>query len=156
MADSKHQKGKIKQGGTPKKEIKIGGDPDSIYGLFPSWGFAACDLEGPWGFCKERLEQEFWMTIFPKLREFETMTWGEILLKGKKQNHSIEVEALNKVARDRLTQLGIEAEAVYSLRLNGTIRLYGFMTGPVYSILWFDNKHGDNSNCVCRSKLKHT
>ena len=26
----------------------------------------------------------------------------------------------------------------------------------VFHVLWFDDKHGDNSACVCRSYLKHT
>lgn len=156
MAVSKRAKGKIKQGGTPSRGIRLGENPDSIMNDSPSWAFSACDIEGAWGFCKERLEKEFWETIFPKLREFETMTWGDILIKAKKQNHSIDLGGLNKVARARLEDLQIEAEALYSLRLSGNIRLYGFMVGSVYNILWYDKTHGDNDSCVCRSKLKHT
>jgi len=156
MADSKHTKGKIKQGGTPSKGIRLIENPDSIMEDSPSWAFAACDMDGTWGFCKKRLEQEFWTKIFPKLRELETMTWGDILIKAKKQNHSIELGDLNKTARDRLVELRIEAESLFSLRLSGNIRLYGFMVGAVYNILWYDKDHGDNDSCVCRSKLKHT
>ena len=79
------------------------------------------------------------------------MTWGQILLEGKKQNHSIVPEKLNKCARDRLIELRVEAEAIYSLRLGGTLRLYGYMNGATYSILWYDEDHGDNDTCVCRS-----
>ncbi len=84
------------------------------------------------------------------------MTWSEIIVKANKQNHSIDVDSLNKVAQDKLAKLHIEAESLLSLRLRGTIRLYGFMVGPVYSILWYDDDHGDNNTCVCRSSLKHT
>ena len=64
--------------------------------------------------------------------------------------------ALIKIARDRLYELHIEAEAIMSLRINATHRLYGYLEGAVFHILWFDPNHGDNDNCVCRSHKKHT
>ena len=84
------------------------------------------------------------------------MTWSDIFISAKKHNHAIDVASLNKSSRDRFSELCIEAEAIHSLRLGGTIRLYGFLTGPIYNILWYDNDHGDNSTCVCRSAKKHT
>lgn len=63
---------------------------------------------------------------------------------------------MNKVAQDRLFEKRIEAESLISLRLTGTHRLYGYMTGRVFNILWYDDDHGDNAECVCRSRLKHT
>lgn len=156
MADFKKGKGRIKQGGTPARGIRTGGDPDSIMTESPSWAFYNCDASGDWSFCGERLGEEFWNTIFPKLQQFEAMSWGDILIKAKKQHHTIEAESLNKLARDRLSELHIEAEGVVSLRLGGTIRLYGFLTGAVYHIIWYDTNHGDNDSCVCRSNLKHT
>lgn len=155
MAASK-RKGDIKQGGNPVGGIRAGGDPDSIMSCHPSWNFSMCDSDGAWAFCQKRLSDTFWTTVFPKLKDFESMTWSEIIVKANKQNHSIDVDSLNKVAQDKLAKLHIEAESLLSLRLRGTIRLYGFMVGPVYSILWYDDDHGDNNTCVCRSSLKHT
>lgn len=148
----------IRRGGDPKPEIRRAVDPDSIMSLNPSWNFRSCDtdIESNWAFCKERLSVDFWDEVFPKLQSFEKMTWGEILIKAKKQNHSIDVDSLNKCARDRLCELRIEEEAVYSLRLTGKIRIYGFMVGSVFNILWYDNDHGNNDTCVCRSYKKHT
>lgn len=158
MAGSKRQKGQIKQGGIPTKEIRTGGDPNSILGLHPSWSIASWDKDQKqaWSFYKERLIDDIWDIIFPKLQEFESMTWGEIFIKAKKQNHSNELDTLNKCAKDRLKQLHIEAESIRSLRLGGTLRIYGYLVGPVYNILWYDDNHGDNDTCVCRSTLKHT
>lgn len=48
----------------------------------------------------------------------------EILVKDKKQNHSINVDDLNKVAQDRLAAKYIEAESLISLRITGNHRLY--------------------------------
>lgn len=167
MAASK-KKGDIAQGGSPKREIRaggypqseirIGGNPDSYLSFHPMWRFAACDIDekSEWSFYKNRLINEFWDEIFPKLRQFESMTWDDIFIKAKKQNHSIRPEELNKCARDRLVDMRIEPEAIHSLRLGGKLRIYGFMDGATYNILWYDNDHGDNENCVCRSTLRHT
>ena len=90
------------------------------------------------------------------LKAFETQTWSEILVKDKKQNHAINVYDLNKTAQERLEEKYIEAEALISLRITGTHRLYGYMEGSVFHILWYDIEHGDNETCVCRSHKKHT
>ena len=71
-----------------------------------------------------------------------------------KKNHSINVTALNKAASDRLAELYIEAESLISLRLTGTHRVYGYMNGAVFNILWVDLNHGDNTSCVCRAHKK--
>ena len=151
-------KSEVRQGGTPSPGIRLGGDPDSIMKEHPSWRLASCDTEptSRWSFHEPRLSHDFWTTIFPKLQDFERMTWSDIFISAKKHNHAIDVASLNKSARDRFSELCIEAEAIHSLRLGGTIRLYGFLTGPIYNILRYDNDHGDNSTCVCRSAKKHT
>ena len=74
----------------------------------------------------------------------------------KKQKHSIKVKDLNKTAQDRLAARYIEAESIISLRITGNHRLYGYITGKVFHVLWYDDDHGDNHTCVCRSSLKHT
>ena len=148
--------GGIQTGGNPTRGIRTGGNPDSIMSYHPSWKFISCDSDGTWAFCQERLTDVFWTKIFPKIQEWESMTWNQITIVGKKQNHSIEVNSLNKCAQDKLAQLQIEEESLLSLRLEGSVRLYGFLVGPVYNILWYDDNHGDNETCVCRSTLKHT
>ena len=89
----------------------------------------------------------------PKLQSYEQQTWGEI--EGKK-NHFIDVETLNKCAQDRLEELKIIEDQIFSLRLNGSLRIYGLRPKSALIILWYDNNHGNNNTCVCRSNLKHT
>ena len=168
MADSKRKRKQVKREQnpnpipkaqwTPSPTISRRVDPDNIMSLRPVWKFTDCDIGADcgWSFYKERLSEKFWDVIFPKLREFETMTWGDILIKSKKQNHSIAPDKLNKIARERLASLQIEAEDIYSLRLGGKLRLYGLLIGSVYHILWYDDDHGDNETCVCRSQKKRT
>lgn len=155
MADSKKRK-KVKQKMTPKgKDIAQGGSPEQYYSQSPAWTFSNADLE-MWSFTKERIGMLIWEEILPKLKSLETQTWSEILVENKKQNHSINLDSLNKVAQDRLAKMYIEAESLISLRINGNHRIYGYMSGRVFNILWYDDTHGDNNKCVCRSHLKHT
>ncbi|MBR5317716.1 MAG: hypothetical protein IKU39_07465 [Lachnospiraceae bacterium] len=155
MAGSKKNK-QIKQKEIPKgKCIAQGGNPEQYYIENPAWSFASADPD-KWSFTQEHIGELVWTEIFPRLRALESQTWGEILVKDKKKNHSINVEDLNKIAQDRLATKYIEAESLISLRITGNHRLYGYMTGRVFNILWYDDDHGDNKTCVCRSYLKHT
>lgn len=121
----------------------------------PAWAFANADQE-LWPFSMGNVEALFWTEILPRLKGLETQTWGEILVKNKKQNHSLSMEQLNNLAQKRLAAKYIEAESLISLRITGTHRLYGYLSGNIFNILWFDNSHGDNSTCVCRPRLKYT
>ena len=155
MADSKRDK-KIKQKEIPKgKSIAQGGDPEQYYSENPAWTFANADQE-MWAFSQEHMGERIWTEILPRLKALETQTWSEILLRDKKQNHALNMDDLNKVAQDRLAFKYIEAESLISLRVKGNCRLYGYMIGRVFNVLWYDDDHGDNNQCVCRSHLKHT
>ncbi len=154
MADSKRNK-QIKQDKIPKgKSISQGGNPDQYYSENPSWSFANSDQD-MWSFTQGHIGERIWTEIFPRLKALESQTWNEILVRDKIQNHSIDVEKLNKVAQDRLAAKFIEAESLISLRLTGNHRLYGYIVGRVFHVLWYDDDHGDNNTCVCRSYLKH-
>lgn len=155
MAGSKKDK-KIKQKEIPKgRSIAQGGDPEQYYSENPAWTFANADQE-MWAFSQEHIGEQIWTEILPRLKALETQTWSEILLRDKKQNHSLDMNDLNKVAQDRLASKYIEAESLISLRVKGNRRLYGYMIGRVFNVLWYDDDHGDNDRCVCRSHLKHT
>ena len=160
MGDSKSKKAKkekkIKQKFSPEGNVvKSIVNPDAYYREHPSWNFYSCDKE-KWSMYSSDVKKIFWKEIFPRLQEWEKKTWANILVEEKKQNHSIELPKLNPCARSRLAELKIEAAAVISLRLNGKHRIYGTMVQSVFSVLWIDLDHGDNSTCVCRSYKKHT
>lgn len=129
--------------------------PAQYYSQNPAWTFANADQE-MWAFSQKHIRELIWSEILPRLKALETQTWGEILVRDKKQNHSLNLNELNKVAQDRLAERYIEAESLISLRITGNHRLYGYITGNVFNILWYDDDHGDNNKCVCRSRLKHT
>lgn len=148
---------RISQKKTPSegKYLTDNGNPDHYYDEKPAWSFASSDTE-MWKFSEEHIGDIFWTKIFPRLQELEKLRWGEILIQGKKQNHSLDITELNKPAQERLESLCIEAGSLISLRIMGSHRLYGYMVGRVFNILWYDDNHGNNDDCVCRSNLKHT
>lgn len=164
MAGSKKTKN-VKSSNTPSsKEVKIlqttsakqiaqTENPDSYYQCNPAWNFHTCD-DKMWPLDSNNAGDLFWNEILPRLKLWENFNWQFLLVNNKKLNHSIEVKDLSKLARDRLAELFIEEDAIISLRLNGNHRIYGYIQNKVFNILWFDQDHGDNNTCVCRSHLK--
>jgi len=154
-ASAKKQK-KVIQSQSPKGKIILdGGNPNQYYSSHPSWNFSSCDKK-KWSIWATETKDIFWSEIFPHLQSWEGMTWSEILVAAKKQNHTLDSKNLSKSATDRLSELYVEADSLISLRMTGTHRLYGFMSGSAFNILWVDLDHGDNENCVCRSYKKNT
>ena len=87
-----------------------------------------------------------------KLAQFESMTWNEILVASKKQNHSVAMWKLSKEAQNRLAVMGLgDTEELVSLRLAGRERVWGLRQGAVMLILWWDPEHA-----VCPSLLRNT
>ena len=89
------------------------------------------------------------LDIREKLRNFETMTLGQIL--GSK-SHMVETSKLSKDARVRLEALNLDdIEALLSLRLTGTQRVWGLLEHNIVILLWWDPEHR-----VCPSQLRNT
>jgi hypothetical protein len=90
------------------------------------------------------------------------MTWGELrgAAGGKSSgtnHHSLPLDALSKSAQVRLSELSLDdVDAVFSLRLTGTIRVYGIKDGRVLRVLWYDKYHGDPEKAVCPARKKNT
>ena len=90
--------------------------------------------------------------IREKLASFETMTWREILLDAKKQNHNVSVDDLVKEAQDRLTEIFSEQlDELTSLRLTGNQRVWGQINEGVMELIWWDPEHQ-----ICKSNKKYT
>lgn len=92
-------------------------------------------------------------SVRSRLEAFESMTWKEILLDGKKANHAVKVHLLCKSAQDRLEEIfgALDVDQLISLRVSGTERIWGLLDGATMKILWWDPDHE-----VCPSILKHT
>ena len=106
---------------------------------------------------KERVSDAIWEHILPKLKDFEKQTWNEIDRRSNGKHHYVGVDGMNPCARKALAELGVSESKVYSLRLEGRLRIYGFIEDDgSFRILWYDDDHGDNDTCVYPSRKKHT
>lgn len=150
-ASKRNKKPVISKDIADDKQVILSENPNAYYKANPSWRFHRRDTE-KWSCTKD----DIWDEIIPKLSDLENRTWADILQKAKKQNHSIECNGLNDTAKKRLVDLKIEYESIISLHLTGTHRIYGYIVGTAFNILWYDKDHGDNDLCVCRSNKKHT
>lgn len=97
------------------------------------------EMVDPFGW--HRLDGPALRSVRERLSLFETMSWSEILVASKKQNHSIHVQDLAKRAQDRLDEMGIALDEVVSLRLSGKERVFGYLENGVLVLLWWDPDH---------------
>ncbi len=136
---------------TSRKEPRAHHDPDDANRQTPVWSIRFFDAESQWGKSRISLPDHLWNHLFSKLRNYETMTWGEIL-KDKDHNHDVEVGRLCKDAQERLRILKQDdIDAVFRLRLTGKQRVWGIRDRQVLRLLWWDPDHE-----ICPSTKKHT
>jgi hypothetical protein len=118
----------------------------------PQWSFALLDL------CAEvggwlHLRQGEVDNLLARFRQWETMTWGEILAEGgRKRNHRIYVSKCCTASRERLSYLHLDDhEELLSLAVSGQARVIGILDRATFQILWWDPEHK-----VCPSTMRHT
>jgi hypothetical protein len=101
-----------------------------------------------WGW--DKIDKDlFFKEIVPKLQNFESMTWGEIL---NRQNHEIDISEICPEARKRLSALNLDDyDKLISLRLTGPQRVWGIRNKDILKLLWWDPEHK-----VYPSFKKHT
>lgn len=145
---------KVKQSkqGSDNRCVKSIADGDVDSRLTPSWFFSSSDKEN-WPLDKTTAGQLLWSDVFPSLKGFESMNWKQIVNNG---SHYLVGAKLHKKAEKVLEKRQIEKDALFSLRISGTIRMYGTIENGVFHLIWFDPHHGDNPDCVCRSRKKCT
>jgi len=91
--------------------------------------------------------QYFESKIYPKLKEFERKNWHELEAEkfGKNQkskHHTIAIGKLCKDAQRRLEVLKMnDIEGLFSLRLEGKLRIFGIRKFNYLQILWVDQEH---------------
>ncbi len=117
------------------------------------WAFGISDLEGPWGW-RTVAGRVWWDAILPKLRDFESMTWAEIMqaaggrTRGN-NSHFVLVRNLTARAKARLAEIGQDdVSELFSLRLSATVRIYGIRDRRALKLLWYDAHHGTNARAV--------
>jgi len=126
------------------KNLKTGKQPyssdiKSSNHLYPSWVIGMFDKDHKkWGM--NTLKPVNIDKIFQCVKSYESMTWDEI---GKhNKNHFINVSKIIKEAQNRLRELKYDdIEELYTLRVEGTFRIWGKRNNEVLSIIWIDPNH---------------
>jgi len=122
-------------------------DPQLIrksYSEKPKWCFCHLDFSGQWGWGNITSRDDLF-EIHQRVRDFETMTWGEIerkrTKKGTPQNHSLERYKICAEAQRRLSEIRLESDTLFSLHVNGRKRIWGIKEGSTFYFLWWDPEH---------------
>ena len=135
------------------KQVRQRHDPSTQDNETIAWRFNIVDEEGPWGWRTEA-GRRWWRSVLPKMQNFETMTWAQLFQAagGRRRgnnHHSVEVEKCTKQAKERLVEIGHEdISTLFSLRLEGQVRIYGIRDGRALKLLWYDCHHGNNARAV--------
>ena len=105
------------------------------------------DIDGPW--CFYRRGPDDLRTLIDGLRPFESKTWAEI--EGQR-DHAISCDSIMPTAQDRLRAINQDdISDLFSLHLNGKIRIWGIRDGATFRLLWWDPDHQ-----ICPSVKRHT
>lgn len=150
--DKQHRNPKI--GASPQeRQIKLGGDPESLETQTIAWQFRRMDESHEhWGWNQLRAPQ--WKQFLRQLKQFEGLTWAQIkeAAGGRRRgtnNHSLLIADLNSAARKRISDLHLDQyDKIFSLRMTNTLRIYGIRDGRVMRLLWYDPFHGTGQG-VC-------
>ena len=84
------------------------------------------------------------MELLKFLDELTGKTWGECeneMANGHKRHHDHAITDLTPVAQDRLRQLDENEERIFRFRLKGKCWLWGFRSGDLFRVLWYDPEH---------------
>jgi hypothetical protein len=88
-----------------------------------------------------------------RLSQLESMTISELFYQGDYPGKEYDVEKIPTAeAAVRLDSIGLgDMTRISVLRLQGEPRLYGFLEGHVFHVVWWDPEHK-----IWPPKLKHT
>jgi hypothetical protein len=128
------------------KATSISGNVNGYYDMPVSFSFRRYDNGTEWSASidnKPIIDDVFYM-----LRGKEGQTWKEVeqTYGGRTHgtnNHRISINDLSKEAQKRAIEIMLNENELYSLRLQGTVRLWGVieqLNGCFY-IIWYDPNH---------------
>ena len=126
--------------------------PQSPFGSTQSqklvWQMSHIDEASEWGW--DKIDCPYFLrNMWKKMRNFETMTWAQIL---GSTHHTIPVNDIISPAQKRLQQLGHDDhEELVSFHISGKQRIWGIRSGFNSFPLWWDPEHR-----ICPSRKRHT
>ena len=121
---------------------------ESRFASLVTWCTTRHDQKWVWQDVRCWTDEEWTDVIHPSFREFERLTWAEIdrQVYGKKNRHKLhhlqEVSRLAPDAQKRWLKLKLEEfDTAFRFRIGGTRRVWGFILGAHFHIVWWDPEH---------------
>lgn len=103
-----------------------------------AWHLRIVDKEGQWGWNKVD-QTTFWKVSFPKICNFETMTYNEIL---GPTHHEVQVIDIFRDAQRRLEQIEQDdTDQLVSFHIEGKKVIWGIRDRNIFKVLWWDPNH---------------
>ena len=126
----------------PKWEV----EGDSYYEKTPVWAFSKSDFKhNKWGL---ETNNDQLLRIIKKLKDYEGMSWRQILSdtagrRAAPKNSEKNITQIIDEAQDRFQELNLlyEHDSIYSLTVDGAVRLWGVRTSNIFYIIWIDPEH---------------
>ncbi|MBV8367408.1 MAG: hypothetical protein JO036_00535 [Candidatus Eremiobacteraeota bacterium] len=121
------------------KKTTFGAESRSYLARRPTWRFGRIRMDPPFGWgdiSREEVE-----SVVSHLSALEKMTWNDILVTARKQNHFCDVSKLSKPARALINADWQNAEQLLALRLTNLKRVWGFLEQGILYIMWWDPNH---------------
>lgn len=113
---------------------------ETFYHLRPSWRVARMETVDPFGWHLIPADKIY--EIRRKLGGFEGQTWCDIITRSQNNHHFMAVTKIFTDAQNRLNTLHLDdTDALFSLRLSGTERIWGILDNGVLLVLWWDPFH---------------
>ncbi len=112
------------------------------------WSVSSIDDSSKWGWHKITCP-DFLRKIWEKMRNFETMTWADIL---GASHHAIPISNIIRPAQKLLEDLGYDdKDTLVSFHITGRERIWAIRSEEKAFLLWWDPHHE-----ICPSQKKGT
>ena len=111
------------------------------------WSAASLDTDfaGDWDW---QLEPQEARCVLEVLADVGDKTWGEVKAmmasserRRRPLHHAQSILSIDPAARERLRDLKLDIEEVFRLRHGNLRRIWGYVQGDVFNILWYDRSH---------------
>lgn len=135
------------QGGNQSSKEISEQKPLAIDTMVVCWSESSLDKEfdvgGDWNLSSKEVK-----SLLELLASLQGMTWREVKelkfnsrRKTRQLHHSQPVTSICSRAQKRIRELNLDIEEVFRFRHGNTMRLWGYMEGARFCILWFDRQH---------------
>lgn len=123
-------------------------NPDIYKSMYPEFFLTQKDIEGQWswGLNRSQLDDDYEGIIEPYLNHPKNTKWGTLILEtygreNKTKHHHMDLGGLKVEIQDRWKEIELDYPEVFTFRLQGKQRLWGYRSVNKYFIVWWDPEH---------------